>query len=106
MSVGKLVRDKIPDIIRASGRTPRVTTLASREFQVALTDKLDEEVAELIAARTTDAVIEEAADVVEVLMAMAGEWGVNLDNILKAAHHKRTERGGFSRRLWLDRIDE
>jgi predicted house-cleaning noncanonical NTP pyrophosphatase (MazG superfamily) len=105
MSVGKLVRDKIPDIIRASGRTPRVTTLASREFQAALTDKLDEEVAELIAARTTDAVIEEAADVVEVLIAMAGEWGVNLDNILKAADRKRTDRGGFGRRLWLDGID-
>jgi predicted house-cleaning noncanonical NTP pyrophosphatase (MazG superfamily) len=52
-----------------------VTRLASREFQVALKDKLDEEVAELIAARTTDALIEEAADVVEVLIAMAGEWG-------------------------------
>ncbi len=47
--------------------------LASREFQVALTDKLDEEVAELIAARTTDAVNRGAADVVEVLIAVAGE---------------------------------
>ncbi len=104
--MGKLVRDKIPDISRASGRTPRVTTPASREFQLAITDKLDEEVAELVAARTTDAVIEEAADVVEVLIAMAGERGAILDNILKAAHRKRTERGGFGRRLWLDGIDQ
>ena len=103
--MGKLVRDKVPDIIRASGRTPYVTTLAAGAYRTALHDKLDEEVNELIAARTTDAVIEEAADIVEVLSAIAGEWGVSLDSILNAAQCKRAERGGFSMRLWLDGVD-
>jgi predicted house-cleaning noncanonical NTP pyrophosphatase (MazG superfamily) len=103
--VGKLVRDKIPDIIRASGRTPYVRTLTASAYRTALHDKLDEEVNELIAARTTDAVIEEAADIVEVLIAMAGEWGVSFDSILNAAQRKRRERGGFGRRLWLDGVD-
>lgn len=103
--MGKLVRDKIPDIIRASGRTPRVTTLTSRDFRIALKDKLNEEIAELVAASNTDAVVEEAADVIEVLIALAGEWGVSFDNILKAAQRKRTERGGFGGRLWVVRFD-
>jgi predicted house-cleaning noncanonical NTP pyrophosphatase (MazG superfamily) len=73
--VGKLVRDKIPDIIRTSGRTPHVTMLAASAYRTALYDKLREEVDELIAARTTDAIIEEAADLVEVLIAIGGDPG-------------------------------
>jgi predicted house-cleaning noncanonical NTP pyrophosphatase (MazG superfamily) len=103
--VGKLVRDNIPDIIRASGRTPRVTTLAAGPYRVALRDKLREEVDELIAARTVDAVIEEAADILEVLTAIAAEHGVTLDDILDAAQRKRAEAGGFAMRLCLDSVD-
>jgi hypothetical protein len=50
--MGKLVRDKIPDMIRASGRTPHVRTLSTAEYRTALLDKLCEEVAELSAAAT------------------------------------------------------
>ena len=57
--MGKLVRDKIPDIIRASGRTPQVTTLTAGAYRRALHDKLREEVDELIATTATDALIEE-----------------------------------------------
>lgn len=103
--MGKLVRDKIPDLIRASGRTPHVTTLAADAYRAALYDKLDEEVNELIAARTTDAVIEEAADLVEVLTAIAADRGATLDSILDAAQRKRAERGGFGMRLWLNDVD-
>lgn len=103
--MGKLVRDKIPDIIRASGRTPRVMTLRADAYQTALHDKLREEVDELVAARTADAVIDEAADIVEVLIAIAGERGVGLDSILDAAQRKRADKGAFGLRLWLDGID-
>lgn len=103
--MGKLVRDKIPDIIRASGRAPHVMTLRSREYRSALHDKLREEVDELIAAHTTDAVIEEAADIIEVLSAIADDSGVNLDRILDVLQRKREQRGGFGMRLWLDGVD-
>src|SRR5450755_924221 len=53
--VGKLVRDKIPGIIRASGRTPFVTTLTTDEYRTALTEKLREEVGELLAAKDVNA---------------------------------------------------
>ena len=59
----------------------------------------------LIAAATSDAVIEEAADVLEVLTAIAAWHGGTLDNIVGVARSKRAERGGFDMRLWLDGVD-
>ncbi len=103
--MGKLVRDKIPDIIRASGRTPRVTTLVAGAYRVALYNKLREEVDELVAATTAEAFIEEAADVLEVLQAIAAEHGLALADIVDAGHRKRAEAGGFGKRLWLDGVD-
>jgi len=93
--VGKLVRDKIPDIIRASGRTPRVTTLVAGAYRVALYNKLREEVDELVAATTAEAAfIEEAADVLEVLQAIAAEHGLAVADIVDAGHRKCAETGG------------
>jgi predicted house-cleaning noncanonical NTP pyrophosphatase (MazG superfamily) len=83
--VGKLVPDNIPDIIRAPGRTPRVTTLRAGAYQTALAGKLGEQVAELTTTRTTHAIIEKAADAV-------GDRGATLDSILDAAQRKRAER--------------
>jgi predicted house-cleaning noncanonical NTP pyrophosphatase (MazG superfamily) len=44
----------------------------------------------------------EAADVYEVLLAAAETMGVTMDQIVAAAGRKRTERGGFRDRLWLE----
>jgi predicted house-cleaning noncanonical NTP pyrophosphatase (MazG superfamily) len=76
--VGKLVRDKIPDIITASGRTPHVTTLSSGAYLIALQDKLREGVSELVGAQASEVVIEEAADILEVFSAIATEHGATL----------------------------
>jgi len=103
--VGKLVRDKIPDIIRKSGRTPRVTVLPEPAYRSALVEKLYEETAELVAAATAESVLEEAADVLEVLGAIAVMHGGTLNSIIELARQKRADRGGFVERLWLDGAD-
>ena len=103
--MGKLVRDRIPEIIRESGRTPHVSTLPPKAYRSALMAKLHEEVAELAVAQTTASVLEEAADVLEVLAAIATEHGVTLDTIGEVARRKREKRGGFAMRLWLDAVD-
>ena len=103
--MGRLVRDKIPDIIRRSGRTPRVTRLPADAYRNALMDKLREEVAELGAAQAAESVLEEAGDVLEVLTAIAAEHGATLDTIIDVARKKRAERGGFAMRLWFDGVD-
>lgn len=102
--MGKLVRDKVPDLIRESGRSSRVSSLSAPAYRRALIDKLREEVDELAAAQTTES-LEEAADVLEVLTAIALEHGAALATIVQIARVKRDERGGFDLRLWLDDVD-
>ena len=99
--MGKLVRDRIPEIIEADGREPVVRTLNEDEYDAALLDKLVEEVAELREAGPAER-IEEAADLVEVLRALITHSGHSWETVLKAAERKRTDRGGFERRVWLD----
>ena len=99
--MGKLVRDGIPAIIRASGRTPKVRVLAESDFQSAVFDKLLEEATELRCAPLGEQ-LGEAADVYEVLLAAADTMGVTMDDIATAAQQKRAERGGFRERLWLE----
>ena len=45
---GKLVRDRIPEIIRSTGRTPEVRVLDGEELREALLSKLEEETCELV----------------------------------------------------------
>ncbi|MCV7316151.1 nucleoside triphosphate pyrophosphohydrolase [Mycolicibacillus parakoreensis] len=103
--MGKLVRDTIPELIAASGRTPTVRVLEAGAYRAALCDKLDEEAAEVRAATTTAGLLEELADVLEVLTALAEHHDACLADIITWAASKRARRGGFSRRLWLEGTD-
>jgi predicted house-cleaning noncanonical NTP pyrophosphatase (MazG superfamily) len=67
----KLVRDKIPEIILASGRTPLTRSLNGRELVDRLLDKLVEEHAEFLASESVDEVV----DTIEVLFAVAKQLG-------------------------------
>jgi predicted house-cleaning noncanonical NTP pyrophosphatase (MazG superfamily) len=99
--MGKLVRDLIPEIIRANGGEPVTWQLSEEEILGALTTKLLEEAEELAAAEPHEQ-LEEAADVYEVLRAIAGVLGVSMDDVVARAEQKRAERGGFDQRIWLD----
>lgn len=98
--VGKLVRDRIPEIIRAGGGDPVVTVLGDADYREALLEKLFEEAAELREASAAG-VAEEIADVLEVLRAVAHVHGYEWWDIEKIAEVKRTERGAFLERLHL-----
>ncbi len=98
----KLVRDKIPDLISADGRTPVVEVLPASERQRALLEKLTEEAAEAVKASDED-LPEELADVVEVLRALASGLGLSWDDIMNLADDKRDRRGGFEQGLFLVR---
>lgn len=97
--MGKLVRDRIPEIIRADGRVPDVRVLDGTEFAAALRTKLVEEVQEFLSAGPSD-LLDEAADVFEVLLAIVGDHGYTEDHLLAAASAKRGARGGFEGRIW------
>lgn len=99
--MGKLVRDRIPELIHARGDIAATRVLKGRDYEMALLDKLVEEASELRDA-DPDQRLEEAADVYEVLLAVADHLNVNLDDIARRAADKRAERGGFTQRLWLE----
>ncbi|MBR6186901.1 MAG: nucleoside triphosphate pyrophosphohydrolase [Clostridia bacterium] len=93
----KLVRDKIPEVIAASGKRPVADLLPAQEIQAALERKLLEEVREYLDSRS----IEEMADVLEVLRGIAFHRGVSWDEIERERMRKREERGGFEKGVRL-----
>lgn len=66
---GKLVRDRIPELIRRNGGQPRTRRLSDEEFATALTRELIEEAQEFAA----DATEGELADVLEVAFTPTGQ---------------------------------
>lgn len=72
---GKLVRDRIPQIIRNEGAEPVTYIAGPEEYRARLREKLREEVAELLDADERSAP-GELADVAEVLLALAADLGL------------------------------
>ena len=100
--MGKLVRDRIPELIRTRGAEPTTRVLECPDFGAALRDKLVEEAEEVRAAGSPAEVLAEAADVYEVLLALAEQAGASIDDVARAADAKRLERGAFQRRILLE----
>ena len=98
----KLVRDKIPEIIKSSGQNTVCRTLDSEEYLIALDQKLSEECAEY----QTDKNIEELADILEVLYAIAEARSYSKEELEQVRSEKAAERGGFAKRVYLERVVE
>ena len=97
MVYNKLVRDKIPAIIDAQGKKANIRILNDEEYRRALETKLDEEVSEY----HKDRKLEELADILEVIYALAESSGHSKEELLEACEKKRQERGGFRDRAFL-----
>ncbi|MER7028211.1 MULTISPECIES: nucleoside triphosphate pyrophosphohydrolase [Streptomyces] len=97
-TAGKLVRDRIPQIIREDGAEPIVRTAGPEEYRRRLRDKLGEEVAEFLAADEAGA-LEELADVLEVVRTLAADLGAGPAQLEKVREAKARERGGFAERV-------
>lgn len=97
MKYNKLVRDKIPDLIVGRGGKPVTRILDADAYRWELRRKLQEEVAEFGASGE----VEELADVLEVVYALAAAEGVSQFQLEEKRKRKRRERGGFDRRILL-----
>ncbi len=96
----KLVRDRIPEIIRASGRRCETVAMDDAAYRRALLQKLVEEAGE-VARADSDQLVSELADLCEVLDALLDAHGIDRDTVLAEQQRRRVERGGFARRLCL-----
>lgn len=97
----KLVRDKIPEIIEADGRTCKTRILSDEEYIAYLEAKLDEEVAEYQADKN----LEEMTDVLEVLQAICVARGYSLEELEALRVKKANERGGFEKKIFLESVE-
>ncbi|KAB1925840.1 nucleoside triphosphate pyrophosphohydrolase [Micromonospora noduli] len=91
----KLVRDKIPQLVRASGEEPITSIADDTEYRRLLRLKLREEVEEFVASDD----VEELADVLEVVRALVVDLGTEFDTLEQIRDHKAANRGGFSQRI-------
>ena len=97
MLYNKLVRDKIPAIIEEHGEKPITRILEDEEYTACLEAKLDEEVREY----HRDKNLEELADILEVVYALAEDQGHSPEELLAVYRSKHKKRGGFRDRVFL-----
>ena len=96
----KLVRDRIPEIIEASGKSCATEILSDEDYLKMLDAKLDEELAEY----HKDKNIEELADLLEVIRACAVARGSSVEELERVRKEKAAKRGGFEKKILLKEV--
>lgn len=97
----KLVRDNIPTIIENNGEQAFTEILNDVDYEKELLKKLEEETKEVVGASSKVELLEELADVYEVLKSLAELHSLTTEDIERVALEKRNKRGGFSKRIYL-----
>jgi predicted house-cleaning noncanonical NTP pyrophosphatase (MazG superfamily) len=98
----KLVRDRIPDIIKADGKTCMTEILPDEQYLEMLDAKLSEELAEYQESKS----LEELADLLEVVQAVVNTRGWTWEQLEQLRVDKATKRGGFEKKILLKKVIE
>ena len=93
----KAIRDKIPEIIKESGKNCNVKKLTDSEFLVQLEKKLVEELSEYQESKN----VEELADILEVIYRISELKGITSDELDSIKNEKAKKRGKFNDNLFL-----
>ncbi len=96
----KLVRDRIPEIIEKDGKTCVCSELSQEDYIIMLDQKLNEELAEYQESKS----MEELADLLEVMSAVAAARGSSLDEVERIRLGKKEKRGGFKKKILLETV--
>ena len=100
--MGKLVRDKIPEIMVKANKEPKTRVLKGDEYRRELYRKVGEELREYRQAETTKDKAEEMGDIFTVLKALCELDDVFIDDVMRKAEKKNLERGEFKEKIYLD----
>lgn len=93
----KAIRDKIPEIILATGENCKVITMQDGDFLLHMDRKLSEEVDEYKQSKSP----EELADILEVVYRIAELRGVKKEELERIRQEKKAKRGAFGKNLFL-----
>ncbi len=98
----KLVRDRIPEIIEADGKTCSTEILPDDRYLQMLDAKLTEELAEYQESKS----LEELADLLEVMRAVVHARGWTWERLEQVRKEKADQRGGFEKKILLKEVRE
>lgn len=98
----KLVRDRIPEIIEADGKTCTWETLSQEDYIRLLDEKLNEELSEYQKSKSLD----ELADLLEVVQTVVRARGWTLEELEHVRADKAAKRGGFEKKILLKEVSE
>lgn len=97
----KLVRDRIPDIIKENGERPRTERLNDNDVKAYIVDKVEEETSEFLESEE----LEELADLVEVMRRYLAVRDCSWQELEELRRQKKQERGGFEENIVLKDVD-
>lgn len=97
----KLVRDKIPQIIEAAGKTCKTEILPEEEYRKMIDEKMAEELKEYQEENQSDKKLEELADLLEVVYAAAEARGCSLEELEAIRKKKADKNGAFKEKILL-----
>jgi predicted house-cleaning noncanonical NTP pyrophosphatase (MazG superfamily) len=101
----KLVRDKIPQIIDSKGKVFSTKTLNDEDYIKYLKEKAYEELDEYFVALTDAEAVEELADLLEVIRALAKQHGSTIEGVEAVRKDKAVKRGGFNEKVFLIEVE-
>lgn len=102
----KLVRDNIPAIMTKDGKHAEFISLDDETFLVALKEKLIEEAREVIQAKDKSEMIQELADLQEVMDKLKELYGIQQPEISMAQAIKAIKNGKFDKHYYLVSVEE
>ena len=102
----KLVRDRIPEIIQKEGNTADIIILSEESFKQAIKEKLIEEATEVCNADNRDDILNELADLQEVMDTIKQLYNINTLEVNTIQAVKALQRGKFEKRLYLKSVRE
>jgi predicted house-cleaning noncanonical NTP pyrophosphatase (MazG superfamily) len=102
MKYNKLVRDKIPNIIKEDGKNPIIHIANEEEYWEKIKEKLNEEVDEFLKESNE----EEISDILEVIDAICKFKEFDENEINKIKKQKAEKRGRFDNKIILDEVKD
>ncbi|HEY9582231.1 MAG TPA: nucleoside triphosphate pyrophosphohydrolase [Savagea sp.] len=102
----KLVRDRIPEIIEATGKSFTIKTLTEEQYLIELKRKFHEELQEFEEAETQMDALEELADLLELVHAASRALGSTPAQLEHIRIQKEEARGAFHERLFLIEVED
>ncbi|KAA9021139.1 nucleoside triphosphate pyrophosphohydrolase [Niallia endozanthoxylica] len=96
----------MPAILEKNGKRYRSRILDHQEFIFELKRKAYEELDEYAQAKNQKEIIEELADLVEVIQSMAEYHGVTMQEVEKVRKQKAKSKGRFKDRVFLVEVED